>query len=73
MILCYLLSHYLTLAALPEHQKQTYLLSDVSSCRVYPKSSWSVVDKQGKRITVTNGVIEVMGYHYVSKNKRGNK
>lgn len=70
MIICYLLSHYLTLMQLPEHQKETYLISNVSSCRIYPKKTWDIVNEDGKRVTVTNGVVEVTGYHYIRNNKK---
>lgn len=62
MIICYLLSHYLTYTSLPEYKKELYLYSDTTSCKVYSNRTWDIVDKQGNKIEVTNNTINVTGY-----------
>jgi hypothetical protein len=62
MIICALLLHYTTLKALPEYRREFYIQSNTNTCKVYSKGSWSVVEKDKARITISNGVVEVQGY-----------
>lgn len=69
MIVCYLFSHYLTLAKLPAHKFDTYLQSSVSSCNVYSRKTWEVIEQNGNRVKITNGVIYSEGYLYIRNNE----
>ena len=73
MVICALLIHYTTLKTLPEYAREVYIQSNTNTCQLYSKRSWDVVEKDKARITISNGVIEVEGYHlpYPFKQNKG--
>ncbi|QCQ59700.1 hypothetical protein HOV45_gp069 [Rheinheimera phage Barba8S] len=62
MIICFLLTHLLELQQLPPTQQEYYILSNTNSCKEYPTKTWEIVGKNGKRVIVTNGVVDSKGY-----------
>lgn len=72
MIICTMLLHYTMLKSLPEYSREVYIQSNTNTCRVYSKQSWSVLEKNGKCITISNNVITVQGY-YLPDNFKLNK
>lgn len=67
MIICYLLAHLLELQQLPPIQQEYYVLSSTNSCKEYSTRTWEIVGKDGKRVVVTNGVIESKGFLFDDK------
>lgn len=74
MIICFLLQHYLYLTKLPPAKQEMYIQSRTNTCKVYSERTWKIVDKDGNKVVVSNGVIESSGYYYIRKqNKRREK